>query len=242
VRLGALPISVDFEGLDRLSRDRRVITAAADFRGSLGDPRVLILGVDRLDYTKGIPHRLRAYDELLRDGLIRPPEVTLVQVGLPSRQRIDAYHLLRTEVEDAVRRTNDDYSAVGSAAVHLLHQFYSRPDMVSMYLAADVMLVTPPRDGINLVAKEYVACRHDLDGALVLSEFTGAWNELRQETFTCNPHDIDGVKHAIMSAITAPGHERRRRMEALRGHVACHDVQRWAAAFLEALAGAPGPR
>ena len=107
-----------------------------------------------------------------------------------------------------------------------------------MFLAADVMLVTPLRDGMNLVAKEYVSCRHDLNGALVLSEFAGAWHELH-EAYTCNPHDIEGLKQAIMSAINSPRDERARRMKALRQRVADHDVQRWATCYLESLASAP---
>ena len=110
--------------------------------------------------------------------------------------------------------------------------------MAAMFLAADVMLVTPLRDGMNLVAKEYVTCRHDLGGALVLSEFTGAWHELH-EAFTCNPHDIEGLKQTIMRATAAPQNERRRRMKAMRKRVADHDVQRWATLYLESLASAP---
>jgi len=110
--------------------------------------------------------------------------------------------------------------------------------MVAMFVAADIMLVTPLRDGMNLIAKEYVTCRNDLGGALVLSEFTGAWHELHQ-AFICNPHDIEGVKQTIMRAITAPEDERRRRMKAMRKTVADHDVQRWATNCLEALAAAP---
>ena len=110
--------------------------------------------------------------------------------------------------------------------------------MAALYLAADVMLVTSLRDGMNLVAKEYVSCRPDLGGALVLSEFAGAWNELRQ-AFVCNPPDIEGLKQTIMSAIRTPADERQRRMKALRRRVADHDVQRWAARYLEALAYAP---
>ena len=107
-----------------------------------------------------------------------------------------------------------------------------------MFVAADIMLVTPLRDGMNLIAKEYVTCRNDLGGALVLSEFTGAWHELHQ-AFICNPHDIEGVKQTIMRAITAPEDERRRRMKAMRKRVADHDVQKWAAGYLKALASAP---
>src|SRR5450631_2770804 len=238
VRASAIPISVDFRGLDKLAGTREVIARAAEIRVSLGDPKILMLGVDRLDYTKGIRHRLKAYEELLQDKEIAPPEVTLMQVALPSRERVKAYRLLREEVEGTVGRINGEYSAFCSPAVHYLHHFYPRAEMVAMFLAADVMLVTPLRDGMNLIAKEYVACRHDLGGALVLSEFTGAWHELHQ-AFICNPHDIEGVKQTIRRAITAPADERRRRMKALRKRVAVHDVQRWAARYLEALASAP---
>ena len=238
VRASAIPISVDFKGLDALARTPEVITRAAEIRASLGNPKILMLGVDRLDYTKGIRHRLKAYEELLEDKAIAPPDVTLMQVALPSRERVRAYRLLREEVEGTVGRINGEYSAFCSPAVHYLHHFYPRAEMVAMFLAADVMLVTPLRDGMNLIAKEYVACRHDLGGALVLSEFAGAWHELHQ-AFICNPHDIEGVKQTIMRAITAPEDERRRRMKAMRKRVADHDVQRWASRYLEALASAP---
>ena len=235
VRVGTLPISVDFRGLDGLARTERVRTAAAGFRASLGDPEVLVLGVDRLDYTKGIRHRLKAYEELLRDGAVRPPGVVLVEAGLPSREGIDAYQQLRDEVEATVRRINARHSAAEAPAVHLLPEYYSRAERAAMFRACDVMLVTPLRDGMNLVAKEYVACRPDLGGALVLSEFSGAWHELRQHAYTCNPHDVDGTKQAVLRAINAPARERRRRMTGLRAQVAAHDAHRWAASFLDAL-------
>ena len=238
VRASAVPISVDFRSLDELSRTPEVIARAAEIRASLGDPRILLLGIDRLDYTKGIRHRLKAYEELLADKTIAPPDVTLMQVSTPSRERVDAYIHLREEVERTVETINGEYSDIGSPAVHYLYQSYPKSEMAAMFLAADVLLVTPLRDGMNLVAKEYVASRHDLGGALVLSEFTGAWDELHQ-AFICNPHDVEGVKQTIMRAITTPEDERRRRMKALRQRVADHDVQRWASLFLESLASAP---
>jgi trehalose 6-phosphate synthase len=238
VRASAIPISVDFRGLDQLARRPEVIARAKEIRESLGNPRVLMLGVDRLDYTKGIRHRLKAYEELLHDKEISPPETVLVQVATPSRERVEAYRQLRQEVEATVGRMNGEYSDIGSPAVQYLHHGYGREEMAALFLAADVMLVTPLRDGMNLVAKEYVACRTDLGGALVLSEFAGAWHELHQ-SFVCNPHDIAGLKQTIMYAIKTPEPERRRRMKALRRRVADHDVQRWAERYLEALRLAP---
>jgi trehalose 6-phosphate synthase len=158
-------------------------------------------------------------------------------VATPSRERVDAYRLLREEVEGTVGCINGQFSAIGQPAVHYLHHFYPRAEMVAMFLAADVMLVTPLRDGMNLIAKEFVACRHDLGGALVLSEFAGAWHELHQ-AFICNPHDVEDVKLTIMRAINAPEDERRRRMKSLRRRVSVHDVRRWASRYLDALASA----
>jgi len=238
VRASAIPISVDFHGLEALARTPEVIARAVEIRKSLGSPETLLLGVDRLDYTKGIGHRLKAYEELLRDKAIAAPGTTLVQVASPSRERVEAYRHLRTEVEATVGRINGEFSAIGEPAVHYLHQSYPRDEMAALFLAADVMLVTPLRDGMNLVAKEYISCRYDLGGALVLSEFAGAWHELHQ-AYVCNPHDIEGLKHTIMAAIQAPADQRRRRMKALRRRVSDHDVQRWASRYLEALALAP---
>jgi trehalose 6-phosphate synthase len=238
VRAGAIPISVNFQGLSALAGTPEVIARAAEIRVSLGSPEILMLGVDRLDYTKGIRHRLKAYEELLRDKALAPPRVTLMQVAMPTRERVDAYRVLRAEVERTVGRINGEYEILGSTPMHYLRHSYPREEMAAMFLAADIMLVTPLRDGMNLVAKEYVSCRNDLGGALVLSEFTGAWHELHQ-AFICNPHDIEGVKQTIMRAINATEEERRRRMRAMRRRVAGHDVQRWASRYLEALACAP---
>ena len=122
---------------------------------------MLFFGVDRLDYTKGILHRLQAYGELLDQGRLGPPETVLMQIASPSRERVGHYQVLRDELEVTVGRINGDHSLVGRPAVHYLHQTYPLEEMVAMYLAADVMLVTPLRDGMNLVAKEYVASRSD---------------------------------------------------------------------------------
>ena len=237
-RASAIPISIDYRSLEALAQSPAVVDRATELRHQLGNPRVLMLGVDRLDYTKGIRHRLKAYEELLQDKAIAPPEVTLVQVATPSRERVDAYRELRQQVETTVGRINGEYAPIGSPAVHYQHHSYPLEEMAALYLAADVMLVTPLRDGMNLVAKEYVTCRHDLGGALVLSEFTGAYHELHQ-AFVCNPHDIEGLKQTILKAINTPAHDKARIMKSLRRRVADHDVDRWATRFLDALAAAP---
>ena len=236
VRAAAVPISIDAQGLAELAARPETKERARELRESLGNPKVLMLGVDRLDYTKGIRHRLKAYEELLDDGRIAPPDVTFVQIATPSRERVEAYRQLREEVESTVGRINGNHSVIGAPAVHYIHHGYPREEMVALFLAADVMLVTPLRDGMNLVAKEYVASRVDNGGALVLSEFTGAYHELHQ-AFVCNPHDIEGLKNAILHAISMPEDQKRRIMRALRRRVLAHDVQRWAARFLAELTG-----
>lgn len=238
VRAEHFPISIDSAQVSQLAETPEIQQRATEIRRELGNPDVLLLGVDRLDYTKGIRHRLKAYGELLEDGDIAPPEITLVQVASPSRERVEQYRNLRDEVEVTVGRINGDYGALGRAAVHYMHHSYPQDEMAALYLAADVMLVTSLRDGMNLVAKEYVAARTDLGGVLVLSEFTGAADELGHAILV-NPHDIEGTKAAILRAIGMERSERRRRMRALRRRVMGYDVQQWARQFLDSLAMEP---
>nr|WP_051336934.1 alpha,alpha-trehalose-phosphate synthase (UDP-forming) [Leifsonia aquatica] len=230
----AFPISIDTEKYQELARRPDIQARAQEIREELGNPQTIMLGVDRLDYTKGIGHRLKAFGELLRDGALSAEDVTLVQVASPSRERVETYRQLRDEIELTVGRINGDYSTLGHSAIAYLHHGYPREEMVALYLAADVMLVTALRDGMNLVAKEYVASRVDDDGVLILSEFAGASDELRQ-ALLINPHDIEGLKESILQAIAMPKRDRTRRMRALRKKVVTNDVARWSASFLDAL-------
>jgi trehalose 6-phosphate synthase len=239
VKVGAFPISIDSEELDTKARNRGARQRAKDLRADLGNPRKILLGVDRLDYTKGIDVRLRAFSELLDEGRIDPDDTVLIQLATPSRERVQSYKVMREDIERQVGHINGEYGKVGHPIVHYLHQALPRDELIAFFVAADVMLVTPLRDGMNLVAKEYVACRSDLGGALVLSEFTGAAAELRQAYLT-NPHHIDGVKDAIEAALAQTPDEGRRRMRALRRQVLAHDVDRWARSFLDALAATRG--
>ena len=234
VKVGAFPISIDSADLDGKARNRIVRQRAREIRAELGNPRKVLLGVDRLDYTKGIDVRLRAFSELLDEHRIDADDTVLVQLATPSRERVESYKEMREDIERQVGHVNGEYGTVGHPVVHYLHRPVPRDELVSFFVAADVMLVTPLRDGMNLVAKEYVACRGDLGGALVLSEFTGAAAELKQAYLT-NPHHLDGVKDSIEAAVNQDPEEGRRRMRALRRQVLAHDVDRWARSFLEAL-------
>jgi trehalose 6-phosphate synthase len=238
VRAAAFPISIDTAAYEELAARPDVRARATEIRQALGEPDIVLLGVDRLDYTKGILHRLRAYSELLDEGSLTVPEAVLVLVASPSRERVEHYRLLRDEVEVTVGRMNGKHAELGNPPVHYLHQSYPREEMVALYLAADVMMVTSLRDGMNLVAKEYVACRPDETGALVLSEFTGAADEL-SGAFLVNPHDIQGMKDTIVRAARVSPAEARRRMRSMRRRVREHDVAHWAASFLSALEKPP---
>ena len=234
VRAEAFPISIDVDEMQRLVSLPSVRTRAAEIRDELGHPKVVILGVDRLDYTKGIGQRLRAYRELLSEGRVSTPDTVFVQVATPSRERVEHYGELREDVEREVGHINGEFGRVGIPAVHYLRQSYSREELAALYLAADVMAVTPLRDGMNLVAKEYVAARGDLRGALVLSEFAGAARELKH-AYMCNPHDINSIKDALMRAVEDDPQSAAKRMTAMRRHLRRHDVRRWASDFLTAL-------
>ena len=179
----------------------RSLERAKQIRADLGDPTQVVLGVDRLDYTKGIDVRLRAFEELLVEGRVDAEDTVMIQLATPSRERVEHYQQMRDDIEQSVGRINGEYARVGHPAVHYLHQSLPREELAAFYVAADVMLVTPLRDGMNLVAKEYVACRHDNGGVLVLSEFAGAAHELK-DAMLVNPHDTDGVKNALHAALT----------------------------------------
>jgi trehalose 6-phosphate synthase len=157
-----------------------------------------------------------------------------VQVASPSRERVQTYMHLRDEIELTVGRINGDFATIRHTAISYHHHGYPREEMVALYLAADIMLVTALRDGMNLVAKEYVASRFDDDGVLILSEFAGAADELKR-AMLINPHDIDGLKDAILEAIAMPRRDRQARMRSLRRRVLENDVEAWSAEFLRVL-------
>ncbi len=239
VRVGAFPISIDSAELDRKARNPRIRRRAAEIRAEVGNPRKILLGVDRLDYTKGIDVRLKAFAELLAEGRAKRDDTVLVQLATPSRERVESYQTLRADIERQVGYISGEYGEVGRPVVHYLHRPVARDELIAFYVTSDVMLVTPLRDGMNLVAKEYVACRTDLGGALVLSEFTGAAAELRQ-AYLINQNDLQGAKDAIEAALGQSDQEGRRRMRAMRRQVLSHDVDRWARSFLDALSQAHG--
>ncbi len=234
VTVGAFPISIASGEIDAAAKSKAIRKRAREIRKELGNPKTILLGADRLDYTKGIDVRLKALAELLEENRLDPSETVLVQLATPSRERVDSYVAMRSEIEQLVGHINGAYAQVGRPVVEYLNRPMPRDELVSFFVATDVMLVTPLRDGMNLVAKEYVACRSDLGGALVLSEFTGAAAELTA-AYQANPYDMEGVKNAIEAAVNQTRDEGRARMRALRRQVLTHDVEKWAKSFLDTL-------
>ncbi|WP_437968418.1 bifunctional alpha,alpha-trehalose-phosphate synthase (UDP-forming)/trehalose-phosphatase [Sorangium sp. So ce260] len=233
VRLGVYPVSIDVDEFVRLARDEEVRAEARRIRES-AQGRKIVLGIDRLDYTKGIPRRMLAIERFLEREPELRSKVRFVQLAVPTREKVDAYADFRRVVNELVGRINGSYATLDDVPIHFLHRSMPMAGVVALYLAADVMMVTPLRDGMNLVCKEYVASRIDDTGALVLSEFAGAAAELI-EALPVNPYDIDSVAATIKQALVMPPSEQRVRMQALRRRVVTHDVHRWSHCFLNDL-------
>ena len=237
----AHPIGIDYETFRAHGSDGMVQRRAARLRATLGAETV-ILGVDRLDYTKGILERLRGYERFLE----RRPEwrrrVCLVQITVPSRDRLPDYRDMKRSIDEAVGRITGRFTTEGRTPLQYLYAALSREQLAAYYVASDVALVTPLRDGMNLVAKEYVACRGGAapDGVLVLSEFAGAAQELR-EAVIVNPYDVEAICRGLDVAVDMPIDERRRRLRALNRRIATRDLTWWTQTFLARLAAAGPP-
>jgi trehalose 6-phosphate synthase/phosphatase len=232
-RVDAFPIGIDFERFARSASDPRVAAERERLRSGIGDRRA-ILSIDRLDYTKGILARVLAFERFLEREPGWHGRVTLVAVVVPSRTAIDSYRRMRVQIEEAVGRVNGRFGGVAWTPV--LYQFRALgfPELAALYGLCDVALVTPLRDGMNLVAKEYVAARADETGVLVLSDTAGAARELG-EALLVNPHHTGGVADAIRAALEMPPAEQRRRNRSLRARLRRYDVVRWGAEQLSAL-------
>jgi trehalose 6-phosphate synthase len=196
--------------------------------------RKIILGVDRLDYTKGIIERLRAYRHMLRNWPKMRRNCTLLQLVVPSRTDIPKYRELKEEVERLVSEINGEFSDAGWVPVHYFHRSFDREELIAHYRAADVALVTPLKDGMNLVCKEYCAAQVGETGVLILSEFAGAAAQLKQGALLVNPNDQQALAETLVLACEMPTTERVWRMGQMRRHLRDNDVYDWAESFLAA--------
>ena len=228
------PISIDSRGFHELATSEKVQAEAAKLREDLGNPETIIFGVDRLDYTKGLHQRIRAVGELFKEGKLDPHEVVFLQLATPSRERVEEYRILRDDINLLVGQINSKVGTIANRAVVYRNESVPREVLAAMYQVADLMLVTPVRDGMNLVAKEYIACRSNDDSALVLSEFAGAARELKQ-AYMVNPYDIDGMKATIMKALAESPKVKARKMRSMRRQVFDKTIDVWANSFLEEL-------
>ena len=228
------PISIDAEAFERTAGLPRVVEQAQVLRERFAPARTIMLGVDRLDYTKGIDHRLRAIQTMHERYPTEASETVLLQVAVPSREQLSQYAEQRDRIERLVGQINGEYGRPGYTPVVYMYSHLEYEELVAAYLAADVMLVTPLCDGMNLVAKEYVAARTSDDGLLVLSEFAGAASEL-QEAVLVNPLDLDLLADTLRRTVRATPEEAAPRMRALRETVRRHDVYRWSRVCIGAL-------
>lgn len=227
------PISIDYKGFTADAASESVATRALEIRNQLY-PAKIAIGVDRLDYTKGIPERLRAFGALLREHPELRGKACLFQVVVPSRETITGYRKLQAEIERLVAHINGEYTEPGWAPIHYVHRSLPREELLALYRAADAALVTPLKDGMNLVSKEYCAARTDRDGVLILSEFAGAAPELRTGALLVNPYDELGVAATLARAFEMGPAERRKRMQRMRAHLRRHDILHWRDSFFAA--------
>ncbi len=232
VRVGTFPISIDFDSFQQAASSREVSDCAWFLHEKLPE-RQVILGVDRLDYTKGIPERLEAYRAALR----RYPEMreatSLVQVAVPSRTKVSEYQNLKGEIERLVGEINGEFTTSGWVPIHYLYRSLSRMELLAYYRLAEIALVTPLKDGMNLVAKEYCACNIEGNGVLILSEFAGAAAQLKRGAIMVNPYDVEGVSEALNQAFHMDIKQRRGRMRRLRSLIKRRDIFWWVNTFLQ---------
>lgn len=231
--IGSFPISIDFQGFSSSAGEPEVRERLAQLHQEISEPRV-VLGVDRLDYTKGIPERLKAFGTFLRQYPNYRSKVTLVQVAVPSRESILGYQKLREEIERMVTQVNGEFGEPGWVPIHYIYRSIPKTELLALYQLADVALITPLKDGMNLVAKEYCASRMDKQGALILSEFAGAAAELRTGAILVNPYDELGLADAINEALNMAGTEQRRRMIRMRNQIRRSNLNHWVTEFLAA--------
>jgi trehalose 6-phosphate synthase len=233
IRLGAFPISIDYEAFNHLAASEEVAKKAWLIHETLPN-RKLVLGVDRLDYTKGIPERLEAFEVLLEKYPQVRGRITLVQIAVPSRTHVPEYQIMKENIDQNVGRINGQYTRNGWIPIHYIYRNLPRPELVSYYRTSEIALITPLKDGMNLVAKEYCASCVENLGVLILSEFAGAAVTLRRGALLVNPYNVEHVADQIFEAYQMTRSEQARRMSQLRREIQRNNVFRWIESFLDA--------
>jgi alpha,alpha-trehalose-phosphate synthase [UDP-forming] len=231
VRVGSFPISIDYEAFARDAASEEVSTRIGWLNRSMFN-RSIVLGVDRLDYTKGLPERIYGFGNALERYPELREKIILVQVVVPSRTSMTEYKALKGEIERLVGEINGRYTHGGWIPIHYLYRTLERNELLAYYRAAKIGLVTPLKDGMNLVSKEYCACNIEEDGVLILSEFAGSASQLQNHALLVNPYDIEGVADAIYKAYKMSRTERRQRMHQLREIIKRNDIFKWVDSYL----------
>ncbi len=238
----SFPMGIDYEKFYQASLESR--QKPLDKRSELkteidkyyqeGPDRKLILSIDRLDYSKGIPHRLRAYEHFLNKYPEYQGKVTLILLAVPSRINVEQYQVMKSEIDELVGRINGKYSFVNWTPVWYFYRSLPFENLIELYHSCDVALITPVRDGMNLVAKEFIATRSDGSGVLILSQMAGAFKEM-SETLNINPHNKNEIADAIKQALEMPADEQKETITLLQNRIKRYDVKRWASEFINAL-------
>jgi trehalose 6-phosphate synthase len=231
VKVGAFPIGVDVDEFESRARRPEAAQAAREIRERMSADRI-VLGVDRLDYSKGILERLAAFDLFLTEHPEQKTKVSLIQVAVPSRTNVPEYKSFKRRIDEAVGRINGKHGMSGWQPILYMYDRLAKPELIAHYLAADVALVTPICDGMNLVAKEYCASRIDEDGVLILSEFAGAAEDLEDGALLVNPRYYEQVVRALQAALTMPKDQRAARMRRMRAQVAGYNIDDWLQSIL----------
>jgi len=233
VRVETFPMGIEYEKFAGIERDPKVQREIRNIRKKVGE-RKIILSIDRLDYTKGIPQRLEAFDTFLTNHPEYRQKVTLVMVAVPSRTEIESYITLKRQVDELVGRINGTHGTIGWVPVWYLYRSLPFYTLVSLYRVADVALVTPLRDGMNLISKEFIATKTDGKGVLILSEMTGAAKEL-SEAIIVNPNNREEIAEAIREALEMPEQEQIERNRNMQSRLRRYDIVRWVNEFMERL-------
>lgn len=233
IRTGAFPISIDYDAFLSMAESKEVADAAWYIHEDLPGVKI-ILGVDRLDYTKGIPDRLKAFRMLLARHPELHRKVTLVQVVVPSRRKIPMYQDLKIKIDRLVSEVNGEFTRSGWVPIHYIYRSLDKTELLAYYRTAEIALITPFKDGMNIVAKEYCAASIEEKGVLILSEFAGSAAQLHRWAIMVNPYNVEEVSDAIYRAYTMEEKEQKQRMKRLRQSIRRQNVYRWVDSFLSA--------
>jgi len=233
VRIGSFPISIDYNEFSSLAKSQEVADRAWLIHEDIPNSKI-ILGIDRLDYTKGIPYRLKAFKKVLENNPEFRRKLTMIQVVVPSRRKIPMYQELKTEIDRLVSEINGQFTISGWVPIHYIYRSLDRQELLSYYRTAEIALITPLKDGMNLIAKEYCASNIEQTGTVILSEFAGAAAQLQDGVLLVNPYNIEEVADAIYQAANMDSDERKRRMRKLQENVREHDIYWWVNSFLQA--------